>query len=73
MKMVDRVKAVASALRGKGFYLSRTADLNALLDFLGVDRGLSGSVQSEAVYFACLKVLSEAIGKLPICMGKTVR
>lgn len=66
MKMVDRVKAAASALRGKGFYLSRTADLNALLDFLGVDRGLSGDVQSEAVYFACLKVLSEAIGKLPL-------
>ena len=28
MKMVDRVKAAAAALRGKGFYLSRTADLN---------------------------------------------
>ena len=66
MKMVDRVKAAAAALRGKGFYLSRTADLNALLDFLGVDRGLAGDVQSEAVYFACLKVLSEAIGKLPL-------
>lgn len=66
MKMVDRVKAAAAALRGKGFYLSRTADLNALLDFLGIDRGLSGDVQSEAVYFACLKVLSEAIGKLPL-------
>lgn len=66
MKMVDRVKAAAAALRGKGFYLSRAADLNALLDFLGVDRGLAGDVQSEAVYFACLKVLSEAIGKLPL-------
>lgn len=66
MKMVDRVKAAAAVLRGKGFYLSRTADLNALLDFLGVDRGLAGDVQSEAVYFACLKVLSEAIGKLPL-------
>lgn len=66
MKMVDRVKAAAAALRGKGFYWSRTADLNALLDFLGVDRGLAGDVQSEAVYFACLKVLSEAIGKLPL-------
>lgn len=71
MKMVDRVKAAASALRGKGFYLSKTADLNALLDFLGVDRGLAADVKSEAVYFACLKVLSEAIGKLPLKIQQT--
>jgi HK97 family phage portal protein len=31
-----------------------------------VDRSLRGDAQSEAVYFACLKVLSESIGKLPL-------
>lgn len=39
--------------------------MNQLLDFLGVDRELRGSALSEATYFACIKVLSEAVGKLP--------
>lgn len=40
-------------------------ELNQLLDWLGVhDR--SPSALSEATYFACLKVLSESIGKLPL-------
>lgn len=38
-----------------------------LLDFLGIDpEGATGDALSEATYFACLKVLSEAIGKLPM-------
>lgn len=40
--------------------------MNQLLDFLGVDRELRGSALSEATYFACIKVLSEAVGKLPL-------
>ena len=62
MKVFDRVKAAVSVLRGKGF--SQYAELNNLLDFLGVDRSLRGGAQSEAVYFACRKVLAEAVGKL---------
>lgn len=64
MKVFDRVKAAVSVLRGKGF--SQYAELNNLLDFLGVDRSLRGGAQSEAVYFACRKVLAEAVGKLPL-------
>ena len=40
--------------------------LNQLLDFLGVDRTANGGALSEATYYACLKVLSESIGKLPL-------
>lgn len=39
--------------------------LDALLDFLGIDRD-NEEMLSEATYFACMKVLSESIGKLPL-------
>ena len=38
---------------------------NQLLSFLGV-HSVPGGAQSEATYFACMKVLSEGIGKLPL-------
>lgn len=44
---------------------SDTTELNNLLRFLGVDN-FQGKALSEVTYFACLKVLSEAIGKLPL-------
>ena len=39
--------------------------LNQLLSWLGV-HGVADSELSEATYFACIKVLSESIGKLPL-------
>ncbi|MDD2952488.1 MAG: phage portal protein [Parabacteroides sp.] len=42
-----------------------TIELNNLLDFLGVDKRKPRAI-NEATYFACMKVLSEAIGKLPL-------
>lgn len=43
-----------------------------LADFLGIDKNLDKDERSEATYFACLKILSESIGKLPIkLMQKT--
>ena len=66
MRFFDRVKAAAAVFRTKGATVARSVALNDLLDFLGVDRSLRGEAQSEAVYFACLKVLSESIGKLPL-------
>lgn len=65
MTFLDRFKAAFSAFRGKSAD-NREATLNDLLDFLGIDRSLRGDAQGEAVYFACLKVLSEAVGKLPL-------
>ena len=44
---------------------SRSEQWRDLVTFLGLD-GEDESTLSEATYFACLKVLSEAIGKLPL-------
>lgn len=43
-----------------------TIELNNLYRFLGIDPDNEERVLSEATYFACMKVLSEAIGKLPL-------
>lgn len=63
MKFTKRVSLAWQVFKG-----SRTEniELNRLLDFLGVDRELTGSALNEATYFACIKVLSESIGKLPL-------
>ena len=66
MTILERVKAAAAVLRGKSATVTRDVAMNDLLDFLGVDRSLRGGAQNEAVYFACRKVLLEAVGKLPI-------
>lgn len=44
----------------------QTIELNNLYKFLGIDASADGEVLSEATYFACLKVLSEAVGKMPL-------
>lgn len=49
--------------------IKNTADLEEwtkLADFLGIDKDKNSSERSEATYFACLKILSESIGKLPL-------
>lgn len=58
MKLFDRFKRVKN-----------TADLNEwykLADFLGIDKNMDDDTRAEATYFACLKILSEAVGKLPL-------
>ena len=37
-----------------------------LADFLALDKETNKDVRSEATYFACLKIISESIGKLPL-------
>lgn len=44
----------------------QTIELNNLYKFLGIDPNTDERVLSEATYFACLKILSEAIGKMPL-------
>ncbi len=51
--------------RNKSAENSESMSLNQLLQFLGV-HSVDGEALSEATYFACLKVLSESIGKLPL-------
>lgn len=67
LKLSKRVSLAWQVLKG-----SRTEniELNRLLDFLGVDRELTGDALNEATYFACIKVLSESLGKLPLKLMK---
>ena len=67
MAFMDRVRAAVSALTEKD--VTKNAEqmtLNQLLNFLGVHKAGDAAAMSEAVYFACCKVLSEAVGKLPL-------
>ena len=63
MNIKQRFKAAAAAFTRKSN--SEQMTLNQLLDFLGV-HNVQGDAMQEAVYYACNKVLSEAIGKLPL-------
>ena len=62
--LTKRLKNAANALFNKSD--RETVDLNNLYKFLGIAPDTDASVLSEATYFACMKVLSEAIGKLPL-------
>lgn len=44
---------------------TETVTLQQLVDMLGLN-GVNESALSEATYFACLKILSESLGKLPL-------
>lgn len=65
MNLRERAKAAWGVLRGKSAS-SEWAELNELYKFLGIDPDKTGDATSEATYYACLKVLTEAIGKLPL-------
>ena len=66
MSILDSVKSWASGVRAKSAAAtSQQMTLTQLLDFLGL-HNTSTEALSEATYFACLKVLSEAVGKLPM-------
>ena len=66
MRLKDRIKAGVTAFRGKSATAAdESMTLDQLLHFLGVHHA-DGAALSEATYFACLKVLSEGIGKLPL-------
>ena len=65
MNFRQRTKAAWNVLRGKSAP-SEWAELNELYKFLGIDPDKAGDAASEATYYACLKVLTEAIGKLPL-------
>lgn len=56
----------------KIFNKSETVGLNSpkLLEWLGISPDTPRDKLSEATYFACLKIMSESIGKLPLHMLK---
>lgn len=64
MKLTTRLNHALKLVFNKS--TSETTELNNLYRFLGIDPDKDERVLSEATYFACMKVLSEAIGKLPL-------
>ncbi len=68
MKVSKRFKKAWEILFQKSS--RETVELNNLYKFLGIDTETDERVLSEATYFACMKVLSEAIGKLPLKLLK---
>lgn len=65
MKFNQRLKSAWGVLRGKSTS-GEWSELNELFKFLGIDPDKTGDATSEATYYACLKVLMESIGKLPL-------
>ena len=65
MNFRQRTKAAWNVWRGKSA-ANEWTELNELFKFLGIDPAKTGDATSEATYYACLKVLMEAIGKLPL-------
>lgn len=65
MTLRNRVKMAFGVLVNKSGGSSEQMTLNQLLAWLGV-HDVTGGNLSEATYYACLKVLSESIGKLPL-------
>lgn len=63
MQIVKRLREAWGVLCGKSY---RDDNLAELLDFLGISSNLRDDALKEATYFACMKVLSESIGKIPI-------
>lgn len=63
MQIVKRLREAWGVLCGKSY---RDDNLAELLDFLGISSTLRDDALKEATYFACMKVLSESIGKIPI-------
>ena len=62
MRLKERIKTAYRILTNKA---SQDIEMQQLIDFLGL-RGTKENALSEATYFACLKVLSESVGKLPL-------
>ena len=51
---------------------ANVSEWTQLANFLGLDSRISKDERSESTYFACLKILSESVGKLPLkLMQKT--
>ena len=61
----QRVKRAVGIVFNKHGGTRTTLEMNQLLDFLGLSDTKEDNL-SEATYYACLKVLSESIGKLPL-------
>ncbi len=66
MNIITKIKQSIKAIRTN---TTKKEQMAALLNFLGL-QDTDESELSEATYFACLKVLSETLGKLPLKLLK---
>lgn len=64
MNVLKRFKAAVDVFLNKSD--RETVELNNLYKFLGIDPSADEAVLSETTYFSCLKILSEAVGKMPL-------
>lgn len=64
MTVMKRIQTAFNVLFNKSD--RETIELNELYKFLGIDADTDKSKRSEATYFACLKILSESLGKMPL-------
>lgn len=68
MNFLKRVKMAFKMAFSKSS--RETLELKDLYRFLGIDANTDENVLSEVTYFACMKVLSESVGKLPLKLLK---
>jgi len=61
-----RLRIAFHIMINKNYDYKQTVELNQLLDFLGISDSLTDDALKEATYFACMKVLSECMGKIPL-------
>lgn len=66
----DKAFSAGAQLKAAGADSSEKMKLSELVEALGL-KGVRPSRLSEATYFTCLKVLSEATGKLPLKLNQT--
>lgn len=66
MKIFERLRAASTGRKRKSAEVRDTVAMNQLLDFLGVEHDMTREAMNDAVYFSCVKVLSESVGKLPL-------
>lgn len=68
MNIIKRLQHAIKNLRSTN--KSQLIALNNLYKFLGIEPDLDERVLADATYFACMKVLCESIGKLPLKLLK---
>ena len=67
MKMKRYFQRIVAAVMNKSLISDSMQNWQELMGFLGIDPGgMSGDALSNATYLACLKILSESIGKMPL-------
>lgn len=66
MKFKERAKMAFRILTSK---TTKNSEMQQLIDFLGL-KDTKEKALSESTYFACMKILSESVGKLPLKLLK---